>query len=101
MKVWYPVLVAATILGIVWCVLVAKMFPLGFADGLHGGYKRELAARIDDVGARRVISEITRRVADFTVTVVIAVAVPLVAISIGWGILVYCLLDPRNDRGEK
>ena len=97
MKAWYPVLVAATILCLLWCVSLWAIFPIGPVDGLYVTIGKELAEVAGDQEARRLMPVLTRAMVDAVRAVVISTAIPLLATNVGWGYLAYRLLRKTGD----
>lgn len=93
----YPLLVAATILCLIWCVWLWAMLPVGFVARLHGSTRLELTEMVGDQKARRLTSKYSSEVTAAARNAVIVTAVPLFVTMIGWGVLAYSQIT-RADR---
>ena len=97
MRTWYPALVAATILCVLWCVFMYAVFPIGPIDGLYGTIRPQLTEVAGDEEARRLMPQLSRQMAAAVQASVVATAVPLLSANLGWGYLAYRLLRKSSD----
>lgn len=92
MRAWYPVLVAATIGCVPWCLFMYAVFPIGPVDGLYGNFRPLLADRVGDEEARRLMPYLGRAMVTAIHTAVLCTCLPLFLTNIGWACFAYRLL---------
>lgn len=97
MRVLYPVLVAATIGCIIWCLALYAMLPVGTVDKFHGVIKNPLFEHDAAIEDLRVLPQMIQTIVDGIRSAVVATAVPLLLTNFGWMYLAYRMLRKAGE----